>query len=96
MLRKWLLACATVGFAVAFALAVLALLFLTGLKTTTLLAIANVIEISSLGVVEKGISNKTTTATLIQLYTRTALGDFRVRNIYTKSPPAIYAEMTVR
>lgn len=48
------------------------------------------------GEVAKGMSIETATDTLTPLYTRTVLGDLRVRDVYTKSPPAVYGDTTVR
>jgi Kef-type K+ transport system membrane component KefB len=36
------------------------------------------------------------TDTLTPLYTRTVLGDLQVKDVYTKSPPIAYGDMTVR
>ncbi len=36
------------------------------------------------------------TDTLTPLYTRTVLGDLQVKDVYTKSPPIMYGDMTVR
>lgn len=44
----------------------------------------------------KALSLETATDTLTPLYTRTVLGDLRVKDVYTENPPIVYGDMTVR
>jgi Na+:H+ antiporter len=78
VLRKRLFAGAVVGFAVPFALAVPALLFLTNLEPVPVLAIASVIGISSLGVVAKILSDygKLKEPLGLEIFTLTAVVEF--------------------
>ena len=55
-----------------------------------------VLKSASAGEVAKKMSMETATDTLTPLYTRTVLGDLRVRDVYTKSPPAVYGDMSIR
>lgn len=48
------------------------------------------------GEVAKEVSIETATDTLTPLYTRTVLGDLRVMDVYTKSPPVVYGDTTIR
>jgi Kef-type K+ transport system membrane component KefB len=48
------------------------------------------------GKVAKEVSIETATDTLTPLYTRTVLGDLRVMDVYTKSPPVVYGDTTIR
>jgi Kef-type K+ transport system membrane component KefB len=56
----------------------------------TSIALKRGITMSSKTVIEDA------TDTLTPLYTRTVLGDLQVKDVYTKSPPIMYGDMTVR
>ena len=66
------------------------------LATSIILKKRLMLESAKPGEVAKTISMETAEDTVTPLYTRNVLGELRIKDVYTKNPPTIYGDMSVR